>query len=297
VVTLKQNNLIDRTYLKLSPEGNNALEESDAVKRRNGYFSLSSLSSDSVSLAINHLMETFCGRHIGLMVETTSPGTYTLIAEGPVFNGAGAEVNLVDNFTGDVIAFRENPEYQFQVTTDPASQGKNRFQINIPSGTQEEPVISVKEDVLTSNISSGNQWLLNGEEIEGATGDTYVPQMSGAYSLRVTLDGCSRTSQSVNITVTVTGIYENKNQNVSFFPNPASDFISIRLDANPPSRIYYTITNAIGSQVGNGEIEGSKMMDGAAIDVRKLPSGVYFVNLRANGWSVQKKFVVDPQSR
>jgi pimeloyl-ACP methyl ester carboxylesterase len=296
VISLKQNDLVDRTYLKFSPEGDNALEESDAVKRRNGYFSLSSSSSDSVSLAINHLAESFCDRHIGLIVETTSPGTYTLVAEGPVFDGAGAQVNLVDNFTGNVIALHENPAYEFQVNADPASQGKSRFQINIPSGTLEDPVISVEEQVLRSNISSGNQWLLNGEEIEGATADTYLPQISGAYSLRVTLKGCSRTSAAINITVTVTGIYEHNNQNVIFYPNPASDFIRVRLDASPPRRMHYTITNAIGSQVANGEMEGNKMMDGAAIDVRKLPSGVYFLTLRATGWSVQKKFVVDQRS-
>lgn len=294
VISMTQNTLVDRTYLKFSPEGNNALEESDAVKRRNGYFSLSSFSSDSASLAINHLQETFCDRKVGLMVETGSTGSYTLVAEGPILEQAGMQVNLVDNFTGKTIALHENPAYNFQVTADPASQGKNRFQINIPSGTLAEPVITIGEDnMLNSSISSGNQWLLNGQEIEGATSDTYAPQEPGTYSLVVTLEGCSRTSEPVDVTATITGIFENQDHNISFYPNPASDFIRIQLDADPSSLVSYTITNAIGSQVMYGEMDAQKIRNGTPIDVRRLPSGIYFLNLRSTGWNIQRKFIVD----
>ena len=294
IVTMKQNDLTDRTYLKFSDAGENHFDESDAVKRRNGYFSLSSLSSDSVSLAINHSRESRCDRSIALAVDSGTPGRYTLAFEGSLFSYEAVEIILIDHFTASVTPLAAGSAYTFDITADPASFGSKRFAIAIPSGTIEGPAISVAENILTSNITSGNQWLLDGEEIEGATSQTYVPEVTGEYTLRTTTDGCSEVSEPVFITVTVTGIHENKNGEVIFYPNPASDFIHIRLQTPEPGKVYYTITNTLGMQVAQGEAENEKMINGSEIDVRALPSGVYFLNLRTSGWRFQTKFIVDP---
>ena len=295
-VTLKQNNLIDRTYLKFSPEGDHAFEPSDAVKRRNGYFSLSTLSSDSVSLAINHLDEAFCDRSIGLMVDTGTPGQYTLVFEGGALSHAESQVTLADDFTGKITRLHEGAQYTFQVTTDPVSSGKKRFRINISSATTEDPAITVAGNVLTSNVTSGNQWLLNGEEIDGATATTYTPEVTGEYSLQVSRNGCILTSAPVLITVTVTGIMEFKNREVTVYPNPASDRIRIHLQSGLPGRCSYSIANMLGRRVAAGEMEPEKTPGGAEINISQLPPGVYLLNLRAGGGNFQGKFVVDPRS-
>jgi hypothetical protein len=52
--------------------------------------------------------------------------------------------------------------------------------------------------VLTSSSASGNQWLLNGTAIDGATAQTYNATVEGSYSVRVTSGGCTATSSPVS---------------------------------------------------------------------------------------------------
>jgi hypothetical protein len=55
---------------------------------------------------------------------------------------------------------------------------------------------------LTSSSASGNQWLLDGNPIGGATGQQYVATASGAYTVTVTTSGCtSAASSATNVTV------------------------------------------------------------------------------------------------
>lgn len=65
--------------------------------------------------------------------------------------------------------------------------------------TPPKPEIS-KEDqpdqfLLTSNSTENNQWLLNGNQVNGATAQKHTPQELGLYTVRVSKDGCSSTSE------------------------------------------------------------------------------------------------------
>jgi hypothetical protein len=55
---------------------------------------------------------------------------------------------------------------------------------------------------LTSSIASGDQWLLNGNPIVGATNQTYNATASGSYTVTVTTTGCvSAPSDAISVTV------------------------------------------------------------------------------------------------
>ncbi|HEX9982141.1 MAG TPA: IPT/TIG domain-containing protein [Thermoanaerobaculia bacterium] len=59
--------------------------------------------------------------------------------------------------------------------------------------------------LLTSSSASGNQWLLNGSPIGGATNQTYSATATGAYTVVVTASGCdSAPSAATNVTVNPT---------------------------------------------------------------------------------------------
>ena len=55
------------------------------------------------------------------------------------------------------------------------------------------PTISQNGTSLSSSSALGNQWFLNGSAISGATSQTYNPTQAGAYTVEVTIDGCSNT--------------------------------------------------------------------------------------------------------
>ncbi|MDC1068100.1 T9SS type A sorting domain-containing protein [Candidatus Kapabacteria bacterium] len=52
------------------------------------------------------------------------------------------------------------------------------------------PDISFDGTYLISNVKTGNQWFLEGEELVGETGDKIAPTEEGSYSVRVELNGC-----------------------------------------------------------------------------------------------------------
>jgi uncharacterized repeat protein (TIGR03803 family) len=55
---------------------------------------------------------------------------------------------------------------------------------------------------LRSGVSTGNQWYLNGTAISNATGQTYNVPVSGTYTVKVTVEGCT-SAPSANQVITV----------------------------------------------------------------------------------------------
>jgi hypothetical protein len=55
---------------------------------------------------------------------------------------------------------------------------------------------------LNSSSATGNQWLLNGNPIGGATGQTYIASVAGDYTVTVTTTGCTSAASSTT-TVTI----------------------------------------------------------------------------------------------
>lgn len=55
--------------------------------------------------------------------------------------------------------------------------------------------------VLTANSGSSYQWLLGGNPISGATGQTYTANASGSYTVTVTSGPCTSTSPAIVVTV------------------------------------------------------------------------------------------------
>jgi hypothetical protein len=64
------------------------------------------------------------------------------------------------------------------------------------------PTIQSSGNILTSSALTGNQWFLNGIAIIGATTPFYTltsNAQNGSYTVRVTQNGCSATSQAISV--------------------------------------------------------------------------------------------------
>jgi hypothetical protein len=285
VITLEQDSLTDHTYVKFSDSGDNGFDARDAVKRRNGYFSLSTLSDDSVALAINDLAESRCDRAVAAGVDA-NPGTYALRFDKSGLSDPAAEIRLLDRHANKTVDLKPGEAYTFEITNDPHSSGKQRFAVQMPSGSL-VPVITVTEGELTSNVSSGNQWLLNGDDIPGATGQSLVPEAPGEYAVRVTINGCTKTSKPVSVTTAVTGIAATAGGEVMIYPNPATDYIHVRLGAAEAQPTGYAIFNHLGARVALGEWSA-----GGRIAIGALAPGIYFLDIQSGRARHSRKFVV-----
>lgn len=81
--------------------------------------------------------------------------------------------------------------------------------------------VTVNGDTMTSYDAVTYQWYLNGNPIDGATGNQYIAGQSGSYTVKITdLNGCRATSNA--IPVVITGIDVVVLENMKVYPNPSA---------------------------------------------------------------------------
>jgi len=125
------------------------------------------------------------------------------------------------------------------------------------------------------------QWLLEGQPIQGATQQLYVPTVTGNYALEVSVveNGCPlpapyiSQSQYVEVAITV-GVNEAATSNMSIYPNPFNtEFVIETTELTSIS-----VMNAMGEVVLSRTINGR-----TSIDATTLAAGIYFVREETSG--------------
>ena len=139
---------------------------------------------------------------------------------------------------------------------------------------------------ITANTTGADyQWLdcnNNNSEIVGATNVDYTASVNGSYSVVITIGICSDTSDCVNITTV--GIDEvNANSEISIYPNPAIDKLTIETGD--------LIINTISILNSTGRIVKDITVNSNTIDVSNLVTGIYFIQIHTDYGLVIKRFV------
>ncbi len=146
--------------------------------------------------------------------------------------------------------------------------------------TLSKPLITQTNNTLNSNFTDGNQWLLNGNVITGATAATYNPVQSGKYQVQVTLaNGCL--AQSDNYVYAREGRAGNKNEiGLSVFPVPVSTDLNVVFAAKEATTMKLSLINALGEAVYQG---GQQNIDqgnySTILDVSRQTPGVYVLKV------------------
>lgn len=202
---------------------------------------------------------------------------------GGVYSGAGVNSNVLD--PSGLTAGNYPLSYTY---TDPnGCSGSDTSSINILTGPS-TPTVSVGGNTLYSSATSGNQWLLNGVPIPGATSNTYVPTTTGSYSVIVTLpNGCSSDTAAG---LTYVGIESATALQWEAWPNPASDFLRVKWSAAAGTDYELTLIDLQGrilvEETGSTDRGGSQSQ---TLDLAELASGVYLLRLRTEeGQGLQK---------
>ncbi|MBT8220482.1 MAG: M36 family metallopeptidase, partial [Bacteroidia bacterium] len=79
---------------------------------------------------------------------------------------------------------------------------------------------------------------------------------------------------------------------MNIFPNPTEDWLNITITGDILfSRFSYKVFNISGKTLSAGDLDASAKTQSQVLDVRYLPSGMYFVTFRLDDEFVTKKFV------
>ncbi len=168
------------------------------------------------------------------------------------------------------------------------------YEVEIPGDTIvtlnltiNQPVASVilSGDTLIAESSEGaySWWNCDTQIIEVENQENYIPEINGNYALILDLNGCSDTSDCVN--VIISGVNDlNDLLDINVFPNPGSDVLSIS-SSQYLQNTWVFVYNFAGQLVLNPiKISGNSL----TIHTEELLSGIYQVVL-FNGNNIAEK--------
>jgi hypothetical protein len=149
--------------------------------------------------------------------------------------------------------------------------------------TDDTVIITFINDTLYSTEAYSYQWFRDGVVVNDAADQYYFPEESGNYYVLVAdASGCTYISN----TLTFVGINEITKTNLTLYPNPATNTLTINTDLNLKN-IQLQIHNAQGQLVMHSSFDVQR----STFDISSLNSGIYFLTLTNGTEVVSKKFV------
>ena len=152
-----------------------------------------------------------------------------------------------------------------------------------------EVEIGVTEDngTLTATASGADyQWLDcdNGDApLLGATDQAYTTMSNGNYAVEVTLDGCTDTSDCIQV-ITV-GLANNETSTLLIYPNPAGNELTVESDG---SIVAIEVMDATGKLV----LQTNTVSNRETMDVSQLPTGIYTIRFTTEGGVTESRKLV-----
>ncbi|MDQ2656741.1 MAG: fibronectin type III domain-containing protein [Bacteroidota bacterium] len=208
VVSLKQGDLADPAYILFTDEGTDGYDaQLDGRKLPNqGMFNFSTLTMDTVSLAVNNVSGAYCSKAVGLNVKDVSPGSYSIsFANLESLTDVGV-LTLADHFTA-TSATITGADYSFTVTDDPASYGASRFvltfakedvDITTPQVTGGDVCAPGPGAVLVSHSQAGALYQVT--DLSGKVISDFVEGNGGDIEISLTDGGLASGSNKVLVT-------------------------------------------------------------------------------------------------
>jgi hypothetical protein len=159
--------------------------------------------------------------------------------------------------------------------------------------TVTKPVITQTDNVLTSSVAAGNQWLLNGEPIEGATGVTYTPLVSGNYKVQVVVgDGCTAASDDFAYAVVVKNPDKTTDIGLTVFPVPAYTYFNVVFVAKTAGNMQLSLVNTAGQVVyQTSQAVAAGNFSTVISTVNRLP-GIYMLKINLGDKVYAKKITI-----
>ncbi len=193
---------------------------------------------------------------------------------------AGNVVTLVKPGRASIVAAQSGNTNYLAATSVERS-----FCINPPRPTITLSLLNPAAPVLTSSASAGNQWYLNGVAINGATNTTHTVSAGGTYTVQAKADDCI-SLVSLGTPILVTANLPRLHESISFYPNPAEDYLFISGLKGNESIVALDMTGRALELNLEKEIEAHKLT------IKGFASGVYLLRITSAEEVTFIKFMV-----
>jgi hypothetical protein len=234
-----------------------------------------------------------------------------------VFPTAGSYTINIEYLNGATI-FRNNPV----TTTYPYSTALDLFSITGNTATQDNtpnyfrgfyyylydlkvrssgcqggarlavPVTTIKVtrngNSLTSNVATGNQWLLNNVAIPGATNQEFIAIENGNYTVEVrTPGGCMMRSEIIKI-----GDLLNNELLLKAYPIPTKGDLNIEFNVPQATTVNVLLTNLLGQIIYTEEKLNFSGAYAHKFDLSNQASGIYVLRVKVDGKAHTRKITL-----
>ena len=156
----------------------------------------------------------------------------------------------------------------------------------------ETPVITQSGMQLSSSAAAGNQWKRNGQDIAGATQQTFTVTQSGIYTVVVSNQNCT-SGPSNAIAIDLTGVEEMFLQAADWklYPNPVKDRLFLSCSSCEGKNYSFLLMDVTGRTLKTfrGKMPSEK---DEMLDVSALPAGVYWLKSDLKGLAFTRKILL-----
>ncbi len=180
---------------------------------------------------------------------------------------------------------------QLQVSTATLNEGDNVITVQAAPGScrrsfADLPLkvfklspVKVTFDSLTNTLASsyaeGNQWFMNGEKIDGATGQVLQATVPGVYEVRVTSPNACVISGSFDL---LTLDVENDFTGVSVYPNPVSNELNIEV-ADKGGEPTVDMIGTTGKRISAIALQKTHQGWSGTVNMTDYPAGLYMIKI------------------
>ncbi len=194
--------------------------------------------------------------------------------------------------TGRRIYVHEPGEYSVKGITADECENTSEPKIVIFQPKPEKPDIFYENKTLKTNVSADfYQWYIDGEPIDGAVEENYVPTESGSYKVEVFNEyQCSSISDEYNFTLSTVKSF-GTSADISITPNPSEGIFYLEAFNPVCSRISVEITNLLGNKVFSRSFRVKGENTGITLNLNNLPSGVYLAMINCGGKTEIRKII------
>ncbi|MCB0431408.1 MAG: HYR domain-containing protein [Flavobacteriales bacterium] len=169
---------------------------------------------------------------------------------------------------------------QYTVIDEQGNQATCTFYVTVAPA--EKRTIQVNDSLLTCIPPAATyQWFRDGNLISGANMQTYIADLTGAYSVAVTdTNGCDTVSDTVQ--VIITGLpTEESLSGLQVFPNPTSSAIRCQYRSAHAGSVSLALYNTLGQLMILEEKNAVAGLNREQVDLAGLPAGTYYLRLIA----------------